>query len=251
MGEIKLRAGYLMLKNRKEIKREMLFIKLMLAGIVFCLAGGMSFLLSGKLLLFLLSLAGGILLSFFYFSGRLYLAGKLYSLSGEMSEEPSWLIRFSSVLRYAVFVLREASVKFLWLNFFLLPSRFAGLIILRTLMLTGNIQRIMLFALLAAFVLLSLGGWCFYFYTSGRYFLGELLFVRCPKQKPSEILKSSALLTAGSLPGVMLFRIRNLFSRGGAYGRMRSALFSSDLFSDRKFYKNYGLKKPFTFPEPF
>lgn len=251
MSEIKLRAEYLMLEGRKEMKREMLLLRLIPSGIFICLGVGLSSLFSGGVLLFLLSLAGGIILTFFFFSERLYLTGRLYSLSGDITEDAFSFMKASSVLRYAVFVLTGWAVKFLWFNFFLLPSRLAGLIILRTITETGNIQRVMLFTLLGAMIVLGAVGWGFYFYLSGRYFLGELLFIRCPGQSPIEILKSSALLTAGDLGGVMLFRIKSLFLRGGAYGRMRGAVFSSDLFSDRKFYKEYGLVKPFTFPEHF
>ena len=251
MCETALRARVLMLKGGKGLRREMLLIRLIKAGILICLAMGLSSFYVKRWLLCLPSFGGALLLLFFYFAERLYLTARLYSLSGDITEEPCRFMRFSLVLRYALFSALQGTVKFMWLNFFLMPSRFVGLIILRTLSETGNIQRVMLFALMGAFIALSVAGWGFYFYLSGRYFQGELLFVRCPVQNAAEILKSSALLSAKSLGGIMLFRIRNAFLRGGVYGRMKGALYASDLFCDRKFYKKYGILRPLTFPGHF
>jgi len=144
-------------------------------------------------------------------------------------------------MRFALFRITAGARKLLRLSFFLLPSRLILVIIYRTLYETGNIQRVMLLTLISAFIALTAVGLFFSFYLSGRYYISDLLFIRCQRQKPSEIMKNSALLTTDSLREIMLFRIRNLFSRGGVTGKMRCAIFSRELFSDRKFYKNYGL----------
>ncbi len=248
MREIKLRAEYIMLKNKRELRREMLLLRITALGIFVCMGAGVAAFSENKVLL-LPSAFGGILFLYFYFAQKLFLTGKFVFLSGETGEMP--LIRFSSVLRFAVFKVTEGLVKLLWLNFFLLPSRLAAVIIIRTLYETGNIQRVMLLTLITAFLMLNAVGLFFYFYLSGRFYLSDLLFIRCPGQRAFEILKNSALLTSDSLREIMLFRIRNVFSKGGATGKMRCVLFSRDLFSDRRFYKNYGLIKPLTFPEPF
>lgn len=248
MREIKLRAEYIMLRYKKELKRETLLMRMIIPGIFVCIGAGVSAFYGNGLLL-LPSCVGVCLLLYFYFAQRLFLTGRYIFLSGERGEVP--LIRLSSVMRFAVFKLREGAVKLLWFNFFLLPSRIVLLIIVRTLYETGNIQRVMLLTLISAFLVLSAVGIFFGFYLSGRYYIADLLFIRCQRQKASEILKNSALLTSGSLREIMLFRIRNLFARGGVTGKMRCALFSRDLFSDRRFYKNYGLIKPLAFPEHF
>ncbi len=260
MREIKMRAEYIMITEKRPLKREMLLMRGTALGIFICLAVlCVSFTLGEfyfygfefqRKILMLPSASGVLVLSYFYFSQRLYFAGKLFYLSGEYTEEPASLIRVSTVLRYALFVLREKTVNALWLTFFLMPSRLLGIVIIRTFIETGNMQRVMFFTLITAFLLLTVIGLLFYFYLSGRYFLSELLFIRCPKQNGFEIMKNSSLLTRDNLWKIMLFRIRSFFGKGGATGKMRRALFSSDLFSDRKFYKKYGLVRPVTFPEP-
>ena len=244
MREIKLRAEYLLLKAGKEIRREILLMRAEILGMLLCTGA----LFSGKMLI-LPALAGLIALLYFYFAGQLYLSGKYYYLTGEISEEP--FIRFSLVLRYIRLRCLQGLWGLFWLNFFLLPSRITGLIIVRTLAVTGNIERVMLITLLSAFVILGIIGTGFYSYLRGSGCLAELLFLRCPNQSPRELLRSSCLITAERLSVIMLFRVGSFFGKRGAAGRLRRAVFISDLFSDRRFYKNYGLVRPVTFPEPF
>ncbi len=246
MREINLRAEYILLKFKSELKREGLLSRVTAIGIFVC-AGVLLSAFYGNIFLALPSAAGGILLLYFYFAQRLYLSERFAFLAGE--REALRTVRISRVLRFALFKLYAGTVRFLWLNFFLLPSRITAVIIIRTLYMTGNIQRVMLITLVFATLILCAVGLIFYFYMSGRYFLSELLFVRCPKQKPSELLKSSALLTKGRLTEIMLFRIRNTFFAGGVKRKMRCALSAFDVFSDRKFCKSYGLVSPFTFRE--
>ncbi|MBO5397154.1 MAG: hypothetical protein J6A97_09765 [Clostridia bacterium] len=238
MREIRLRAEYIILKHKRELRRETLLMRMIIPGIFVCLGAGASAFFGNGVLL-LPSAAGVCLLLYFYFAQRLFLTGRYIFLSGERGEVP--LIRFSSVMRFALFRITAGTRKLLRLSFFLLPSRLILVIIYRTLYETGNIQRVMLLTLISAFIVLTAVGLFFSFYLSGRYYISDLLFIRCQRQKPSEIMKNSALLTTDSLREIMLFRIRNLFSRGGVTGKMRCAIFSRDLFSDRKFYKNYGL----------
>lgn len=260
MREIKLRAEYIMVAEKRALKKEMLLLKGAALGIIICLGVFIVSFTSGEIyfygfyfgrkILMIPCIFGISVLSWFYFSERLYFTGRLFYLSGESTEDPSFFVRFGTVLRYALFVIWEKTVSFMWLNFFLLPSRFVGIIIIRTFSETGNMQRVMLITLVSAFALLSAVGLAFYFYLSGRYFLSELLFIRCPKQNVFEILKNSSLLTRDSLTRIMLFKIGRLFGKRGITGKMRRALYASDLFSDRKFYRNYGLIKPVTYPEP-
>ena len=245
MGEINLRAAYLLIGSRGEIRREMLLMRGAVFGIFVCACA----LLSRKMLI-LPSLAGLILFSYFYFAERLYISGKIYFLSGEITDSPSSLMRFSVVIRYIRLKITVWGVKLLWLNFFMLPSRIIGVIIIRTLYMTGNIQRVMLYTLILAFFVLTLIGLLYYLYLSGRYCLSELLFVRSTMQRPLEILRSSAIFTEKELFHIMFFGIKSTFT-GRVTAEMRRALFCSGIFSDRKFYKNYGIMRPLTFREPF
>ena len=248
MREINLRAEHILLEHKREIRREILFVRIVLLGAVLC-AGAGACALYGNAFIILPAVFGGALFIYTCFAEGIFLAGRLYYLSGNGEAEP--LIRVKLVMRFARFKVTEGLVKFIWLNFFLLPSRIAGLIIIRTLYVTGNIQRVMLLTLIAAFFVLGAAGLIFYFYLSGRYFLSELLFLRCPGQKPREIIKNSALLSSGRLREIIFFRIRNALSYAWVKRKIRSAVFACDLFSDRGFYKNYGLVSPLTFREPF
>ena len=244
MREINMRAEHILLENKRELRREMLFLRVTGFGIFVC-AGGAAAGLAGNKLLILPGLAGGAALLYYYLAGGLFISGRSFSLAGEGAEELP--LRQTLVLRFARFCAVRSLVKFLWLNFFLMPARLIGMIAVRTLSETGNIQRVMLMTLAGAFVLLCAVGSGFYFYLSGRFYLSELLFLRCPGQRVGELLKNSALLSSGRLTEIMLFRIRNAFWAGRVRRKIRGAIFSYDLFSDRKFYKRYGLV---TFREP-
>lgn len=247
MGEISIRTENILRCYKCELRREGLMVRVTAYGILVC-AGMLLSSFYGNKMLLLPSAFGIAVLLYFYLSERLFLSGRMFCLSGESETAPA--VRFFTVMRFALFKVAEGIVKLLWLNFFLLPSRIMAVIVIRTLYETGNIQRAMLFTLITAFMLLSTVGICFYFYLSGRYFLAELLFLRCPGQSPFEILKNSALLTSAGLTRIMLFRIRNALCTGKVKRKMRCALYAGDLFSDRKFYKNYGLVRPLTSREP-
>ncbi len=260
MREKKLRAGYFLLREKSSLKRELLFTKAVSLGIFICFSVLRASFFPLKIdffgfeaqssVLMLPAAAGTAVLLFFCFSRSLYFSGRLYSMQDGEFPKPYTLLKSGTVLRFIALSLIKKSLGFLWLLFFLAPAGCVGMLIFRAFSVGGNIQRTMLFALLGAVILLGVTGYGFYFYVSGRYILSELLFIRNPRQNPLEILKSSACFTGSCLGHIALFRLRSILGRGTVTGRMLSAVYCSDLFYNRKFYKSYGVFSPVTFPEP-
>lgn len=260
MRERKIRARQILLREKSALKRELLFLRAVSFGIFVCFSvfrasfftkdiNFFGFIVKNTVIM-IPAAAGTLVLLYFYFSHRLYFSGRIYGIQNSEFPKPHTLLKISTVLRYIAFLLIRKSRDFLWLLFFLAPALSVGVLVFRTFAVGGNIQRMMFFSLIAAFFLLAVIGFGFYFYVSGRYFLSELLFLRCTGQSPFEIQKNSAVFTTDNLSSIAFFRIRCLFTRGSVKGKMLHALFCSDLFYGRKFYKNYRGFRAVTFPEP-
>ena len=99
----------------------------------------------------------------------------------------------------------------------------------------------MLYAMLAAFSVLLVIGTAFFSVVSGRYFICTLLFIRNPKQKISEIVKTSAEFTCDRLFAVLYYRL-SILSKGKIYGKCMSAFLMSEIFFERKYYKGLGIE---------
>ncbi len=260
MRERKIRAGYFLLREKSSLRREQLFIRVISLGIFVCFWVLRASFFSGEInffgfeakrnVLMLPAFAGTAVLLYFYFSHRLHFSGRLYSIQDSEFPKPFTLLKFGTVVRFMAFSLIMRCLSLLWLLFFLSPAGCVAVLIFRSFAVGGSIQRLMFFTLIAAFILLLIMGYGFYFYISGRYFLSELLFIRCPGQNPFEILKNSAGFTNEVLSEISFFRLRSIFGRGSVRGKMLSVLYCSDLFYNRRFYENYGIFRSTTFPEP-
>ena len=260
MRERKIRAGYVLLRERASLRRELLFIKLlylcificalMLRGCVFSGDGYFSGAFPIRGILMISSALGGLAFVYFYFAHRLYFSGRIYGLGSREISEPGTLMRFGAVVRFIVLWGTIRLIKLLWLMFFMSPAVFLLFLVLRTLLVGGEIQRMMLYSLIAVSLILSAVGAGFYFYVSGRYYLVELLFVRNPRQNVLEAVKSSGVFTGKSLFRTALFRIRCALRGGGVYGRMLRAVYCCELFYGKDYFSKEKARGGFTFPEP-
>ena len=254
MSERGRRAKYILVTEKGALKRERLLMNGIFSGLFLSRAVFTASFFREEVYFFgyslkteilsVISAAAFFILLYFYYAHRLYFSGRLFYLADQSFDEPQRLMKPLVILRYGVFCAVKAGVKLFWTVFFLFPSGFILAVIVRAFALTGNMQRVMFFALSGAVLLLFIAGLYFFLRVRTRYFMAELLFIRNPRQSPLQLLRNSAAFAERGFPGRRGAAVYYGHLRRSIYSRLVLALFLSDNFFEREYYRSYGIFQP-------
>ena len=253
MFEIKMKTRYILHRRRLLLCRRLFSLFVSAAGCVICLLTGTAFFFVREavitesirlspVVINICAFVAAVLFFYFHFSERLFFNAQIFHFADKSFSLPENYCSPFVVGKYMALSVTVFLLKSLWAIFFYLPSVFVFFVIVRTLEVGGQMPEMMLYAMLSAFVALLLSGSVFFTVVSGRYFISTLLFLRNPRQRIREIIKTSAEFTCDRLITVLYYRL-SILTKGKIYGKCMSVFLMSDIFYERKYYRTIGIDK--------
>ena len=243
-----MKTRYVLHKRRRLLYGRLFSLSVSSVCCIICLLGGIAF-LSGRVAFPYIERLPPVVISgcafvaafaflYLHFAGRLFFNALIFHLADKSLGCTEANLNFRVVLKYIALTVTVLAVKTLWAVFFCFPAFSVLFIAVRAFEVNGSMPEMMLYALIAAFVVLLATGAAFFSVASGRYFICILLFLRNPKQKISSIIKTSAEFTCERLLTVLYYRL-SILLKGKIYGKCMSVFLMGEIFCDGKYYGGF------------